>query len=64
MFEVTPEKKLVWTYTGRTGLTRFQVLTTNGEAIADVWNIGFCYHWAESFVRDETPPLESTVADR
>jgi hypothetical protein len=37
VFEVTPEKKLVWTYTGPHRAHEIQVLTTNGEAIADVW---------------------------
>ncbi|MEZ6099929.1 MAG: hypothetical protein R3E01_13255 [Pirellulaceae bacterium] len=35
MFEVTPEKKVVWTYTDgqRVGIHHFQILTTNGEKI-------------------------------
>lgn len=37
VFEVTPEKKLVWTYTGPHRAHEIQVLTTNGEAITDVW---------------------------
>jgi hypothetical protein len=34
IFEVTPEKKLVWTYTGKHRAHEIQVLTTNGKPIA------------------------------
>lgn len=37
VFEVTPDKKLVWTYTGPHRAHEIQVLTTNGMAITDVW---------------------------
>ena len=37
VFEVTPEKKLVWTYTGPHRAHEIQVLTTNGVAITEVW---------------------------
>lgn len=33
IFEVTPEKKLVWTYTGKHRAHEIQVLTTNGKPI-------------------------------
>lgn len=33
VFEVTPEKKIVWTYTGKHRAHEIQVLTTNGKAI-------------------------------
>jgi hypothetical protein len=35
LFEVTPEKKIVWTYTNKTdsGIHHFQILDTNGKAI-------------------------------
>ncbi|MES2793318.1 MAG: hypothetical protein V4719_27150 [Planctomycetota bacterium] len=34
VFEVTPDKKLVWTYTGKHKAHEIQVLTTNGKPIA------------------------------
>lgn len=37
VFEVTPDKKLVWTYTGPHRAHEIQVLTTNGVAIKEVW---------------------------
>jgi hypothetical protein len=35
LFEVTPEKKIVWTYTNKTnaGIHHFQILDTNGKAL-------------------------------
>ncbi len=33
VFEVTPEKKMVWTYTGKHNAHEIQVLTTNGKPI-------------------------------
>ena len=41
LLEVTPEKKLVWRFTGegtelKAGFHHFQILTTNGEPLADV----------------------------
>ncbi|MFM9965578.1 MAG: hypothetical protein ACKV2Q_30705 [Planctomycetaceae bacterium] len=33
VFEVTPDKKLVWTYTGKHNAHEIQVLTTNGKPI-------------------------------
>jgi hypothetical protein len=36
LFEVTREKKVVWRYSGmNAGFHHFQILTTNGNAIAD-----------------------------
>lgn len=37
VFEVTPDKKLVWTYTGPHRAHEIQVLTTNGTAVTEVW---------------------------
>lgn len=37
VFEVSPDKKLVWTYTGPHRAHEIQVLTTNGVAITEVW---------------------------
>ncbi len=37
VFEVTPEKKIVWTYTGPHRAHEIQVLTTNGEPVKEVW---------------------------
>lgn len=34
LFEVTPEKKIVWTYEGPHRAHHFQILTTNGKAVA------------------------------
>jgi hypothetical protein len=34
IFEVTPAKKLVWSYTGKHAAHEFQILTTNGKALA------------------------------
>ncbi|MFM8217760.1 MAG: hypothetical protein ACKOJF_02430, partial [Planctomycetaceae bacterium] len=34
LFDVTPDKPLVWTYTGPHRAHEIQVLTTNGEPIA------------------------------
>ncbi len=36
VFEVTPDKKLVWTYTGPHRAHEIQVLTTNGEPVAEL----------------------------
>ena len=36
VFEVTPEKKIVWTYTGKHRAHEIQILTTNGEAVGKV----------------------------
>jgi len=33
LFEITPEKELVWKYEGVNRVHHFQVLTTNGEAL-------------------------------
>jgi hypothetical protein len=34
LLEVTPEKKIVWTYEGPHRAHHFQILTTNGEPVA------------------------------
>ncbi len=36
VFEVTPDKKMVWTYTGPHRAHEIQVLTTNGQPVAEV----------------------------
>jgi hypothetical protein len=33
VFEVTPDKKIVWTYTGPHRAHEIQILTTNGKPI-------------------------------
>jgi hypothetical protein len=33
IFEVTPAKKLVWSYTGKHPAHEFQILTTNGKPL-------------------------------
>ena len=37
VFEVTPDKKIVWTYTGPHRAHEIQVLTTNGQPVTEVW---------------------------
>ena len=33
LFEVTPEKKIVWKYQGKHRVHHFQILTTNGQPL-------------------------------
>ena len=36
LFEITPQKKVVWRYSGmKSGFHHFQILTTNGKPIVD-----------------------------
>lgn len=37
VFEVTPDKRIVWTYSGPHRAHEIQILTTNGQPVTDVW---------------------------
>lgn len=37
VFEVTPDKEIVWTYTGPHRAHEIQILTTNGQPVQEVW---------------------------